>query len=262
MDVMGALVGFVLLAPLFVGIAAFIKATSPGPAFFRQQRVGFQGKLFTIWKFRTMHVDADTRKHQHYVTDLVGSDKALQKLDMKSQMVPLGKWLRRLGLDELPQLINILCGSMSLVGPRPDVVPLDAYSPWQRRRFDVLPGITGLWQVRGKNGTTFRQMVRLDIAYAQRRSLGLESENSVDDGSRHHEADQRRLIGRTNSHRAGFPTCRNNLAHEPRAAHEKGGAVQLVFFGRMFVRHAGRSANIALRGNTWSTTCYELELSV
>jgi lipopolysaccharide/colanic/teichoic acid biosynthesis glycosyltransferase len=173
-DISGAMLGMTLLAPLFLLVIVLIKATSRGPVFFKQQRIGYLGEPFTMWKFRTMEVDADTSRHEQYVAKFIDTDSTLLKLDTDSQLVPLGKWLRLLCIDELPQLINVLGGTMSLVGPRPDVVPYDQYHEWQKRRFDVAPGMTGLWQVSGKNRTTFTEMMRLDIDYAQRRSLALD----------------------------------------------------------------------------------------
>jgi len=174
LDVLGATLGILLLTPLWLAVILIIRTTSRGPAFFRQQRAGFLGRPFTMWKFRTMKTNADPRQHQRYVSDLVGTDQALQKLNLDAHLIPCGGWLRRLCIDELPQLINVLQGTMSLVGPRPDVVPIAQYRPWHKRRFDVVPGMTGLWQVSGKNRTTFHEMIRLDIAYARRRSPGLD----------------------------------------------------------------------------------------
>lgn len=170
-DVFGALLGLVALSPLFLIVAIFIKATSRGPVFFRQLRVGYLGQPFTISKFRTMAVGTDTGVHEQYVNELLQSEKPLCKLDRDEHLIPFGKWLRKLGIDELPQLFNVLGGSMSLVGPRPDVVAMEQYPLWQRRRFDVFPGMTGLWQVSGKNSTTHQEMVQLDIAYASQRSM-------------------------------------------------------------------------------------------
>ena len=171
MDIFGSLGGLVVLSPLFLIVAVFIKATSRGPVFFLQQRVGYLGQPFTMWKFRTMAEDADAGVHEQYVNELLQSDDPLNKLDRDEHLIPFGKWLRKLCIDELPQLINVLGGSMSLVGPRPDVAAMEQYPLWQQRRFDVLPGMTGLWQVSGKNSTTHERMVQLDIAYASQRSM-------------------------------------------------------------------------------------------
>jgi exopolysaccharide production protein ExoY len=151
-------------------IAVLIKLGSPGPVFFRQNRVGYKGKQFTCFKFRTMRVDADTDSHRRHTQDLIRSQTPMIKLDARRdpRLIPFGSIVRVSGLDELPQLINVLRGEMSLVGPRPCIpYECDAYEPWHWGRFDAVPGLTGLWQVSGKNRTTFDQMVRLDIDYAQ-----------------------------------------------------------------------------------------------
>ena len=173
-DVAGSLFALVILSPLFLLVALFIKAVSPGPVFFRQERVGYLGRLFTIWKFRTMHVNADTAVHKHYLRDLINNEKTMTKLDngRDKRIIPFAGILRASGIDELPQLFNVLLGDMSLVGPRP-CIPYEAreFDVWQMRRFDTVPGLTGLWQVSGKNKTTFKQMMRLDIAYARKRAF-------------------------------------------------------------------------------------------
>ncbi|MCA9245489.1 MAG: sugar transferase [Planctomycetales bacterium] len=171
MDVVLSTVGLVVLSPCFVVIAAYIRCVSPGPVFFRQSRVGGEGKQFTIIKFRTMHPDNDASAHRQYVGQLANSDRPLKKIDDISRLIPLGKLLRRSSVDELPQLINIFLGEMSLVGPRPDVLDFDDYTPTQQRRFQVMPGLTGLWQVSGKNRLTFEKMIALDLTYVRKRSL-------------------------------------------------------------------------------------------
>jgi len=173
LDIVGSAVGLVLLAPLFMLLAVYIKIVSPGPVFFRQTRIGLRGTEFRIWKLRTMHVNSDTSAHQQHVLALISGDgsgeKPMQKLDGGDpRIIRGGLFLRRSSIDELPQLINVLFGDMSLVGPRPEMpYAYAAYQPWQARRFDVLPGMTGLWQVSGKNRTTFREMIRLDIRYGR-----------------------------------------------------------------------------------------------
>jgi len=167
--------------PLFLVCTffAWIQTTiaSPGPVFFRQERVGYRGRRFYLYKFRTMHVSADTTTHQMHFAELVRSKQPMHKLDRggDSRLIPGGWLLRASGLDELPQIINVLRGEMSLVGPRP-CIPYEysQYSPTQRQRFATAPGLTGLWQVSGKNRTTFDEMIQFDITYAQRRSLGLD----------------------------------------------------------------------------------------
>jgi lipopolysaccharide/colanic/teichoic acid biosynthesis glycosyltransferase len=172
-DIVGSLVALFLLSPLLFLVALFIRIVSPGPAFFRQERVGYLGRTFTIWKFRTMHVNADTGVHRSYLRDLIHNEKEMTKLDngRDNRIIPFGNVLRATGIDELPQLLNVLQGDMSLIGPRP-CIPYEAreYAPWQMRRFDTVPGLTGLWQVSGKNRTTFKEMMRLDIGYARRRA--------------------------------------------------------------------------------------------
>jgi len=161
---------------LFVSavVALVIKAGSRGPILFRQRRVGYQGREFTCFKFRTMHSNAETESHREHTRQLIRSSAPMQKLDGRQdpRLIPLARVLRAGGLDELPQLINVLRGEMSLVGPRPCLpYEYELYEPWQRRRFAAAPGLTGLWQVSGKNQTTFDEMIRLDIAYSEHMSL-------------------------------------------------------------------------------------------
>lgn len=148
---------------------------APGPIFFRQERVGHNGRRFLLYKFRTMQVSANVSPHQAHFHQLMTSNVPMQKLDARgdSRLIPGGWLLRASGLDELPQIINVLRGEMSLVGPRPCIpYEYDHYTDWQRTRLDSVPGLTGLWQVSGKNRTTFEEMVRLDIAYGEKLSLG------------------------------------------------------------------------------------------
>lgn len=183
MDIVGSLLGLVLLSPLFLAIAIMVKVVSRGPVFFSQERVGYGGKRFICWKFRTMKVDADTLVHAQYVRALIkkepttSCEKPMAKLDESDdcRIIPFGCILRKGGLDELPQLINVLRGEMSLVGPRPCIAyEAQEYLPWHRQRFDTIPGLTGLWQVSGKNTTTFTEMMRLDIAYEKQKSFWLD----------------------------------------------------------------------------------------
>lgn len=170
-----------LLLPVVLPVAALISlliaVVSSGPILFKQERVGLQGRLFVCLKFRTMHMGAAATAHQGHLDHLIESDAPMVKLDARgdSRIIPFGSWLRSSGLDELPQLINVLRGDMSLVGPRP-CLPYESpkYRPWQRERFDTLPGLTGLWQVNGKNRTTFNEMVALDIEYVRRKCLWLD----------------------------------------------------------------------------------------
>jgi lipopolysaccharide/colanic/teichoic acid biosynthesis glycosyltransferase len=171
----------VAAAPLLVLcgllIAVIHRIFSPGPLFFLQERVGLQGRVFRIYKFRTMGCGAATQDHEAYFQHLIGSNAPMQKMDTRgdARLIPGGWLLRASGLDELPQLINVLRGEMSLVGPRP-CLPAEfaAYLPEQRQRVGAVPGLTGLWQVSGKNRTTFAEMIQLDLAYVRTRSLGLD----------------------------------------------------------------------------------------
>jgi lipopolysaccharide/colanic/teichoic acid biosynthesis glycosyltransferase len=166
--------GLLLLAGL---IALIIKLGSPGPVLFRQRRVGYKGREFVCFKFRTMVVNAETESHRRHAQELIKSQAQMTKLDARKdpRLVPLGSLLRASGLDELPQLLNVLRGEMSLVGPRPCIpYECEAYQPWHWGRFEAVPGLTGLWQVSGKNRTTFDEMVLLDIEYSRRLSLSLD----------------------------------------------------------------------------------------
>jgi len=174
MDIFGSIVGLTLLWPLFAIVGVYIKCVSRGPVFFRQRRYGTSEQPFDLWKFRTMEVTQTPMRHLTYVADLMHNDQPLKKIDDELAIIPGARILRKLGIDELPQLINVLNGEMSLVGPRPDVMPPSAFHHWRRHRFDVSPGITGLWQVSGKNRTTFSEMMQLDMAYIRRRSLWLD----------------------------------------------------------------------------------------
>lgn len=163
-----------LLLPLMLIIAAMIKVCSDGPVFFRQERVGFLGKRFMCLKFRTMVVNADTAVHQGYLNHLMTSNAPMTKMDAKgdSRLIRCGALLRSSGLDELPQLINVLRGEMSIVGPRP-CLPYEHenYRARCKKRYETLPGLTGFWQVNGKNKTTFREMIAMDLWYAKNKSL-------------------------------------------------------------------------------------------
>jgi lipopolysaccharide/colanic/teichoic acid biosynthesis glycosyltransferase len=174
MDLVGAVIGLIVLSPLMLFVAGWIKCVSRGPVFFRHRRYGLGGRPFMVWKFRSMEFRDSVEQHKSHVSNLMANDLQMTKIAGDSQIIRGGRLLRQFGLDELPQLFNVLVGEMSLVGPRPDVVPAEQYDGWQQRRFDVLPGITGLWQVSGKNQTTFSMMMRLDADYVVRRSLLLD----------------------------------------------------------------------------------------
>ncbi len=176
-DVVAAIALLIVLVPLLVGIALFIKCVSRGPVLFKQKRLGEMGRYFVIYKFRTLQQGNPytvTEEHRRFVADLANSDAVAAKPDIRSRLIPWGGFLRSASLDELPQLINVLKGEMSLVGPRPDVLDWQDYPAWQLRRFEATPGITGLWQVSGKNQLTFRQMVELDVRYIESRSIRLD----------------------------------------------------------------------------------------
>ncbi len=178
-DVLGSLSLLVMLSPVFLVIAAAIKLTSDGPVLFRQKRIGEYGSPFTCLKFRSMYIDNDASEHKEYVRQLIagqaekksanGNAAAVFKLTNDQRITPVGQILRRSSLDELPQLINVLRGEMSLVGPRPPVpYEVAAYATWHRRRLlEAKPGITGLWQVCGRSRVEFDDMVRLDLRYAR-----------------------------------------------------------------------------------------------
>jgi lipopolysaccharide/colanic/teichoic acid biosynthesis glycosyltransferase len=175
-DIIGGTFGLLVLLPLLIVVAIYIKMVSPGPIFFRQPRAGYLGKSFTIWKFRTMKVNANVTEHQKYISELLKNGKPMYKLeDSDPQIIPHGNALRKTGIDELPQLINVLRGEMSLVGPRPDVFyAIKNYKPWYHARSDAYPGLTGLWQVSGKNSISYEEMMRLDIKYAHNISFWLD----------------------------------------------------------------------------------------
>lgn len=178
-DILISLLGLICALPIFVVLPLFIKIVSPGPIFFCQTRVGYRGQPFTMLKFRTMKPNADNSNHQQYLAQLIAEAKqtnktsAMAKLEDDPQIIPCGKVIRALCLDEVPQLINVIRGEMSLVGPRPPIpYEADEYEVWHRQRFDAVPGMTGLWQVSGKNRLSFNEMVRLDIRYAHSVSMG------------------------------------------------------------------------------------------
>lgn len=181
-DILGSVCGIIVLFPVFLFIGVLIKTVSHGPILFKQKRVGCGGKHFNLLKFRTMRLNADANIHRKYLCALIDSCKEnssdgdpMEKLPKDPRIIPMGCFLRAAGLDELPQLINVLKGQMSLVGPRPPIpYEVEQYRLWYRGRFDVAPGLTGLWQISGKNKLGFNEMMRLDIQYAMRRSFLLD----------------------------------------------------------------------------------------
>ena len=178
LDILGAFFFLIVFSPLFMLIAVLVKATSRGPVLFRQCRVGQYGRQFTFLKFRSMYQNSDHNVHKEYVSQLIagraqrvcpaGGNAAVFKLANDRRITPFGKFLRKSSLDELPQFLNVLRGDMSLVGPRPPLpYELAVYQTWHRRRLLLVkPGITGLWQVKGRSRVTFEEMVRLDLEYA------------------------------------------------------------------------------------------------
>lgn len=163
--------------PIMIALAIWIKLASPGPIFFRQERVGHQRKRFMILKFRTMKVNVETQSHERHLEQLIHANRPMTKLDSAGdpRIIPGGRILRATGLDELPQLFNVLRGEMSLVGPRPCTPhEFGRYQKWQQARVDAPPGLTGYWQVNGKNKTTFTEMINMDIHYTKKMSLGLD----------------------------------------------------------------------------------------
>ena len=170
LDTSLVVMGAAVVLPVFAGIALAVKLTSKGPVFFVQQRVGRDGKTFGMIKFRSMFIDAEARRAA--LSDQSDRAGVCFKLKNDPRVTPLGRILRRLSLDELPQLINILRGDMSLVGPRPALPEeVAVYPSYARERLDVLPGLTGSWQVSGRADLSFSQMIDLDIAYARRANL-------------------------------------------------------------------------------------------
>jgi len=181
MDIVGSLALLIILSPLLLGIAGLVKLSSRGPVLFRQLRIGQMLKPFMMCKFRTMYANADHGIHHNYVSWFITSSGKGQEQDKNKifkltndpRITPIGHFLRKTSLDELPQLWNVLRGEMSLVGPRPPLwYEVQQYKPWHRHRvLEAKPGITGLWQVTGRSRTTFDEMVRLDLRYARGRSL-------------------------------------------------------------------------------------------
>ncbi len=179
-DLVVASLLILVLLPVFLVCAFLVWRSSPGPILFRQPRVGVRGQKFTFLKFRSMRVDADPALHREYVAKFINGEAEQQtaengpmfKLVVDPRVTPIGRVLRRTSLDELPQLFNVVRGTMSLVGPRPPIpYELEHYRPEHYRRLAVKPGITGLWQVSGRSHTTFEEMIALDLEYIRRASF-------------------------------------------------------------------------------------------
>jgi len=180
-DVFGSLLGIIILSPLLLFIAILIRFSSPGPILFKQERIGLFGKPFILLKFRTMYINTKQDIHKEFVTKFITGqiDKeegGVFKIKDDPRVTPIGRILRKLSLDELPQLFNVLKGDMSLVGPRPPLpYEYDQYDIWHKGRIlELKPGITGLWQVEGRSTTTFNEMVRFDLRYVREWSLWLD----------------------------------------------------------------------------------------
>lgn len=173
LDLAFASIVVALVSPLIIAVVAIIKITSPGPAFFRQTRVGRHGETFEMLKFRSMYIDAEARR----AALLEGSDRSGVCFKQKSdpRVTPIGRFIRRYSIDELPQVLNVLKGDMSLVGPRPALPEEVAqYSEEARGRLEAVPGMTGLWQVSGRADVGFERMVKMDIAYAKTHNVFLD----------------------------------------------------------------------------------------
>ena len=181
-DVIGSLAAIIALAPVFLTIGVLVKCTSEGPILYSKKRLGKNGREFSFHKFRTMFANNDPEIHRVYVSKLITGaadakqNDGLYKLSHDPRVTPLGRFLRRTSLDELPQFFNVLLNDMSLVGPRPPLpYEFERYSEWHKRRvMELKPGITGLWQVEGRSRTTFDEMVRMDIRYAKARNVWLD----------------------------------------------------------------------------------------
>lgn len=182
LDLLAASTLILLFLPVMIAIAVAVRLDSRGPAMFRQRRVGYREREFTVFKFRSMRLDADEERHRQYISAMIGGDSAeavedtggetLYKLAVDDRITPVGRKIRSWSVDELPQLFNVVLGDMSLVGPRPAIpYEVESYPAWYAKRFAVKPGLTGLWQVSGRNQRTYEEMVSLDIDYAENRSL-------------------------------------------------------------------------------------------
>jgi lipopolysaccharide/colanic/teichoic acid biosynthesis glycosyltransferase len=177
LDVTLILLTLPLWLPLMLLLIVAVRLSSPGPIFYRQERIGHHGRRFMIYKFRSMKVDAETHLHEKHLERLIQESVPMVKLDGAGdpRILPWGRIMRATALDELPQLFNVLRGDMSLVGPRPCTVhEFSRYAKWQQERVAAAPGLTGYWQVNGKNKTTFNEMIEMDIFYAKNLSLGLD----------------------------------------------------------------------------------------
>ncbi len=173
LDVAGSLLALILLSPLLLTVAALIKLTSPGPIFFRQKRVGADEKVFLCYKFRSMYADAEKRQAELEAKNEAGG--VIFKVKNDPRITPVGGFIRRWSIDELPQLLNVLAGEMSLVGPRPlPIRDFERMGELHKKRLAAIPGITGYWQTSGRSDLSFEDMVRLDLYYIENWSLSLD----------------------------------------------------------------------------------------
>ena len=185
LDLLAASIGLVFAAPFAAVLALLIKMSSPGPVLFKQTRVGKDGRKFVLYKFRSMRVGNDDTRHRQYIKLFIeGRDDELRKLQGEKKLYKMtaddrvtlvGRFLRRTSLDELPQLVNVFRGEMSMVGPRPHLAyEVELYKDWHRRRLAGMPGITGWWQIHGRSRVPFDEAVRMDIWYLEHQSLILD----------------------------------------------------------------------------------------
>jgi lipopolysaccharide/colanic/teichoic acid biosynthesis glycosyltransferase len=173
-DIWVSMSGLILFSPLLLMIALAIKIGSKGPILYWQERVGQEGRTFAFYKFRTMFLETDRESHNRYL-NYIRYHGPVFKRESDPRITPVGKILRKTAMDELPQLLNVLKGDMSLVGPRPPIPwELERYEEWHLKRLSAKPGITGLWQVSGRETTTFDEMVKIDIEYIENRSISLD----------------------------------------------------------------------------------------
>lgn len=182
LDILVSITILTLLSPLLLFLAVGIKVHSPGPVIYRQKRVGKNGKVFEMLKFRSMRDGNDPNVHKQHVQSLIQNNIDPQQLGQQSlkmavdpRITGLGRFMRKLGLDELPQFFNVLKGEMSIVGPRPPLpYEVEVYTNWHKQRLAALPGITGIWQVMAHNKVSFEEMVHMDLDYIRQMSLGLD----------------------------------------------------------------------------------------
>jgi lipopolysaccharide/colanic/teichoic acid biosynthesis glycosyltransferase len=174
-DFLVVAIGLITLAPIFIVISILIKLESLGPAIFKQKRAGKNGKIFTFYKFRSMYTDCDETVHQHFVQQVMSGEIHMSKLQKDPRITKVGRFLRKGAIDELPQIINVLKGDMSLVGPRPHpLYEVENYKDWHRKRLTVLPGITGLWQINKRNSMSYDQAIQMDLDYIENMSFLLD----------------------------------------------------------------------------------------